>query len=244
MEFSVIIFLCVVIVVVGETSSFVAAQNETTAMNVTNVTNVTSTVTTTAASASSTTSLSTIAAMTSAAASASAATGPPPSNVSLVSSTTVSPALGNVTTAVTVPTNQTDDGDFDLLFQDLETNSVTENFLDYALEQDYEIESNPEAMESETGHVLVEDHDKLLAFKALIEKDKVGKPLSKKDKEKAGKNRGSDSGPENMTAMFNPDLFEGDIIGAKVELRKDSKNRNAAANKFQRVSLSVSLKQS
>jgi len=136
--------------------------------------------------------------------------------------------------------NHTGDDYQELFFQDLETQSVTESFADYALDEDYgevyDVDAKAESNHSDAEFVLVPDQDKLSTFRALIVKDKTGKPLSKKDKKKAaGKNRNSESGPGNATAMFNPDLFQGDIIGAKVEHQKESKNRNAAANSLMKV---------
>ena len=264
MEKHFILFFSVLVISIQESSSFVTGKNVT----ISNGTEPNSTETTSAPTSATTLSNATTAPTTTMATTATVATTATATsgNASLVNSTTAArPAPGNLTTAVPSQ-NQTEDDNLDLMFQDLETEAVTENILDDVLDQDddvvdqddvvvdqdddvldqdddvldqdddepgqdYEIETN----DTDSGHILVEDDEKLSAFKSLMSKDKIGKPLTKKDKQKARKNRIFESGPVNVTAMFNPDLFEGDIVGAKVEHRRESKNKNAAASIFQKV---------
>ena len=257
MEKTFILFFSVFVISIQESSSFVTGKNVT----ISNGTEANSTETTSAPTSATTLSNATTAPTTTMATTATVATTATATsgNASLVNSTTAArPAPGNLTTAVPSQ-NQTEDDNLDLMFQDLETEAVTENILDDVLDQDddvvdqddvvvdqdddvldqdddepgqdYEIETN----DTDSGHILVEDDEKLSAFKSLMSKDKIGKPLTKKDKQKARKNRIFESGPVNVTAMFNPDLFEGDIVGAKVEHRRESKNKNAAASIFQKV---------
>ena len=72
----------------------------------------------------------------------------------------------------------------------------------------------------------------------LMRKDKIGRPLGDADNLKPGPVRVLSTAAIDPKLIFNPKLFEGDVVGAKVV--KDpakSQYRNVATNQFARVKL-------
>ena len=79
------------------------------------------------------------------------------------------------------------------------------------------------------------DHSMLAKTKDQLKKDVVGPPLSKKDELKLPVNRAYISNV-NPSLLYNPNLFEGDIYGAKMaEVNLEITLRNVVANEFIKV---------
>ena len=75
----------------------------------------------------------------------------------------------------------------------------------------------------------------LAKTKEMLRKDVVGPPLSRRDELKLPVNRASTSNV-NPRLLYNPNLFEGDIYGAKMaEVNLDVTLRNVVANEFIKV---------
>ena len=75
----------------------------------------------------------------------------------------------------------------------------------------------------------------LAKTKEMLKKDVVGPPLSRRDELKLPVNRASTSNV-NPRLLYNPNLFEGDIYGAKMtEVNLDVTLRNVVANEFIKV---------
>jgi hypothetical protein len=85
--------------------------------------------------------------------------------------------------------------------------------------------------------MVVPDHSMLAKTKELLKKDVIGPPLSQKDELKLPVNRASTSTVTvNPRLLYNPQLFEGDIYGAKMsEVNLDITLRNVVANEFIKV---------
>ena len=75
----------------------------------------------------------------------------------------------------------------------------------------------------------------LAKTKEMLKKDVVGPPLTRRDELKLPVNRASTSNV-NPRLFYNPNLFEGDIYGAKMaEVNLDVTLRNVVANEFIKV---------